>query len=130
MNKSLLVDLSDLPSSVSDPKKAEVKEWVAHDVKVAKEVGLRYWESKKVRGFLICYHCGKRRCIYSPQDKEYNTAQVALQQKIESVSGWFSYGSLLLDDGHHLSKILVQEQDLTCESPIEKGYCDKTRRES
>ena len=36
--------------------------------------------------------------------------------------GRFSYGSLLLDDGHHLSKILVQEQDLTCESPIEKGY--------
>ena len=60
VNKSLLVNLSDLPSSVGDPKKAEVKEWAARDVKVAKEVGLRYRESKKVRGFLICYHCGKR----------------------------------------------------------------------
>ena len=59
VNKSLLVNLPDLLSSVGDPKKAEVKEWAAHDVKVAKEVGLRYWESKKVHGFLICYHCGK-----------------------------------------------------------------------
>ena len=34
VNKSLLVDLSDLPSSVGDPKKAEVKEWAARDAKV------------------------------------------------------------------------------------------------
>ena len=43
-NKSLLVDLSDLPSSVCDPTKAEVKEWAALDVEVVEEVGLRYWE--------------------------------------------------------------------------------------
>ena len=60
MNTSLLVDFSDRPSSVYDPKKVDVREWVACDVKVVKEVGLRYWESKKVRGFLICYHCDKR----------------------------------------------------------------------
>ena len=128
MNKSLLVDLSDLPSGVGDPKKAEAKEWAARDVRVAKEVGLRYWEGKKVRGFLVCYHCGKRRCIYSPQDKEYKTAQIALQQKFESVTGRFSCGSLLFDDGHHLSKILVQKQNLTCESPIEKGYYNNKER--
>ena len=45
VNKSLRVDLSDLPSSVGDPKKSEAKEWAARDVKVAKEVGLRFWES-------------------------------------------------------------------------------------
>ena len=110
VNKSLLVDLSDLPSGVGDPKKAEAKEWAARDVRVAEEVGLRYWESKKVRSFLVCYHCGKRRCIYSPRDNEYETAQLALQQKLESVSGRFSCGSLLFDDGHHLSKILVQKK--------------------
>ena len=97
-------------------------------MRVAKEVGLRYWEGKKVRGFLVCYHCGKRRCIYSPQDKEYKTAQIALQQKFESVTGRFSCGSLLFDDGHHLSKILVQKQNLTCESPIEKGYYNNKER--
>ena len=41
VNKSLLVDLSDLPSSVGDPKKSEAKEWAARDVRVANEIGLR-----------------------------------------------------------------------------------------
>ena len=41
MNKSFLIRLSDLPSGVGDPKKAEVKEWEARNVMVAKEVRLR-----------------------------------------------------------------------------------------
>lgn len=28
----------------------------------------------------------------------------------------------MFDDDHHLSKVIVQKQSLTCESPIEKGY--------
>ena len=112
VNKSLFVDLSDLPSSVGDPKKSEAKEWAAHDVKVTKKAGLRYWESKKVWGFLVCYHCGKRHCIYSPHGNEHKTAQLALQQKLKSMCGRFSCGSLLFDDGHHLSRILVQKTKL------------------
>ena len=79
VNKSLLVEFSYLPSSVGDPKKSEAKEWAARDVKVTKEVGLRYWESKKVGDFLVCYHCGKCHCIYSPRGDEYETSQLALQ---------------------------------------------------
>jgi len=45
-----------------------------------------------------------------------------LQQKLESVSEQYSCGDLLFDDTHHLSKVLVQKQNITCESPIEKGY--------
>ena len=38
------------------------------------------------------------------------------------MSGRFLCGSLLFDDRHHLSKILVQKQKLTCETQIERGY--------
>ena len=44
------------------------------------------------------------------------------------MSGRFSCGSLLFDDGHHLSKILVQKQNLTCESQIERGYYNNKER--
>ena len=45
------------------------------------------------------------------------------------MSGRFSCGDLLFDDSHHLSKVLVQKQSLTCESDIEKGYYNhKDRR--
>ena len=45
---------------------------------------------------------------------------------MESVSGRFSCGDLLFDNDNPLSKVIVQKQSLTCESPIEKGYynCD------
>mmetsp|Transcript_516 Transcript_516/g.1048 ORF Transcript_516/g.1048 Transcript_516/m.1048 type:complete len:136 (-) Transcript_516:69-476(-) len=45
-----------------------------------------------------------------------------MQQKLESVSGRYSCGDLLFDDKHHLSRVLVKKQNITCESPIEKGY--------
>ena len=41
---------------------------------------------------------------------------------MESVSGQFSCGDLLFEGSHHLSKVLVQQQALTCKSRIEKGY--------
>jgi len=80
------------------------------------------WDAKKVRAVLKRYHCAKPRCIYSPVDATYNAATTALQQKMESVSNRFSCGDLLFEDSHHLSKVLVQQQALTCESRIEKGY--------
>ena len=52
----------------------------------------------------------------------YFTAETVLQQKIESVSLWYSCGDLLFPDNHHLSGILVQKQRLVCESAVEKGY--------
>ena len=95
---------------------------------MAKEVGLKSWDSKKVRCFLTCCFCGKRRCIYSKVDEDYKAAEVALTQKMESVADRYSCGDLLFDDSHHLSKKLVQKQALTCESQIEKSYYNSTSR--
>ena len=41
---------------------------------------------KKVRAFVICYNCGKRRCIYTGKDKDYHATKVVFRQKMESVS--------------------------------------------
>ena len=121
-NPSALTELSDMPSSIGDEKKELAKKHKARDADLAKRLNLKSWEGKKVRAFLICYHCGKRRCIYTGKDGDYHAAKVALRQKMESVSDRFSCGDLLFEDDHHLSKVIVQKQSLTCESPIEKGY--------
>ena len=76
---------------------------------------------KKARGFLKCFHCGKRRMIYTKDEKTWLQNKLSLQQKIESVGLMFSCGDLLFGDGP-MSKILVQRQSLTCESRIEGGY--------
>ena len=117
-----LIDLSALPSAIGDPLKVDTKKRTKRDAEVNKALKLKSWDPKKVRGVLKCYHCAKPRCIYSPVEESFNAAATALQQKMESVSSRFSCGDLLFDDTHHLSKILVQKQDLTCESRIEKAY--------
>ena len=127
----VLTDMADLPSEQigkGDNTKALAKANAARDVALSKELILRSWEAKKVRSILTCFHCGKRRCIYSPTDEVYSAALVALQQKLESVSARYSCGDLLFDDDHHLSKVLVQKKNLTCETPIEKGYYNHKER--
>ena len=121
-NQGLLVDLSALPSAISDPLNVDARKKTKRDTEVEKVLSLKSWDAKKVRGVLKCYHCAKPWCIYSPVEAAYNAATTALQHKMESVSGQFSCGDLLFEDSHHLSKVLVQQQALTCESRIEKGY--------
>ena len=121
-NPGLLVDLSDLPSVIGDHLKALARNRIKRDTCVAKVLNLKSWDAKKVRGVLKYYHCAKPRCIYSPVEANYNAATTALQQKMESVANISSCGDLLFEDSHHLSKMLVQQQALTCESRIEKGY--------
>ena len=90
--------------------------------------GLKSWNVKTVRAFLVCYNCGKRRCIYSAKDAQYDIAKTALLQKLESVYGRFSCGDLLFAADHHLSTILVQKQNMTCESRIENAYYNHKER--
>ena len=125
---STLIDLSDLPSSVGDRKKNETKLKSIRDVERTKSLKLKSWDSKKVRSFLTCYHCGKRRCVYTPSDDGWAVAEVVFYQKLESVSERFSCGDLLFSDNHHLSKVIVQKLNLTCESPMEKAYFDNCGR--
>ena len=119
---SSVVNLSALPSAIADPLKVDTRKKTARDTKLAKDLKLKSWDAKKVRGVLQCYHCAKPRCIYSPVEDGYNAAAIAMQQKLESVSCRFSCGDLLFDDSHPLSKVLVQKQALTCETRIENGY--------
>ena len=71
---------------------------------------------KKIRAIVQCFHCEKARCIYA-----------ALQQKMESVSYRFSCGDLFFRVSH-LNKVILKRRNLTCESPIEKGYCNNMDR--
>ena len=117
--------LSDLPSSAGGAKKEAAKKKKARDAQKSKENKLKSWDSRRVRALATCFHCNKRRCACAGVEEDYQAAMVVLQQKLESISGQFSCGDLLFDDSHYLSYILVQNQSLTCESNIEKGYCHK-----
>lgn len=119
---SAFTDLLDLPSSAVDEKKSKKRAREKWEKVVSKAAGIRNWEGKKVRAFITCYSCDKRWCIYVRTDDGYAAAMRALQQKMEFVSDRFCYGNLLFDDSHPLSKILVQKQDISCESKIEIGY--------
>ena len=71
----------------------------ARDLAVGKAAGLKSWDSKKVRHFLTCCHCGKRRLIYSQYEADFGAAKtVMMTQKLESVSERYSCGDLLFDD--------------------------------
>ena len=60
--------------------------------KLSKSLILKSWDGKKVRAFVICYHCGKRRCICTGKDEDYLAAKVAFRQRLESVSSRYSCG--------------------------------------
>lgn len=68
-NPNAMTDLTDLPSMKEDKNKEDTKERTNRDLLVSQAAGVRSWEFKKVKGFVVCYHCGKRRCIYSNNDK-------------------------------------------------------------
>ena len=121
-SESAYTDLSDLPSVIGSEQKKDVTNKAARDIQVSRDAGLKSWDSHKVRCFLTCSHCGKRRLVYSKLDADYYNAEVALTQKLESVAGRYTCGDLLFEDSHPLSKKLVQKQALTCELPIEKSY--------
>ena len=117
-NRAALTDFSDLPSYKSTGDKSRAQ----RDKEVVKALKLKSWDPKKVRAFVTCFHCGKRRCIYSPTDETFGSGHAALKAKLESVSDRYSCGDLLFDDGDDMSKLIVQKLNLTCESKIELAY--------
>ena len=58
--------------------------------------------------------------------EDYTSTMVALQQKLESMSSCFLCRDLLFDDGHHLSKVILQRKALTCKSLIKKDTTTTT----
>lgn len=73
----------------------------------------------RVRTFIICTECGKRRCIYCKQrlSREMLICIERLQEELV-----YSCGGSLLPNGHEFEEVLVIRQGLTCSSPIEITY--------
>lgn len=74
--------------------------------------------SEKVRGFVICQECGKRRVVYSRCRLESREQQAVLRVQEEFL---YVCGSTLFPGGDLQDKILVKES-LHCGSPIETTY--------
>ena len=117
-NHHTLTDLTDLPSQKNEELKESRRQHAERDKQICKKLKLRSWENKKVRGFLNCYECGKRRCLYTPTEQDWENHKLLVQQKLESVGYRYSCGDLLFGDGP-LSEVVGQKQSLTCESKIE-----------
>ena len=113
-----LTNFSDLPSYKNEGDKTKAQ----RDKEVTKELKLKSWDGKKVRSIVVCYHCGKRRCIFSPTDETFAQGSAALKAKLEDVSDRYSCGDLIFDDKDPTSKLIVQRLNLTCESKIEQAY--------
>ena len=121
-NPGALCDLSDLPSKAGDDLKQAEKSKSNRDKDVAAKMKLRSWEAKKVRSIVKCYNCNKSRCVYSLElNDEYYKAARELAVRLESISG-YSCGDLIFDDGHPISNVIAQKQQLTCDNKIEVAY--------
>mmetsp|Transcript_30445 Transcript_30445/g.69473 ORF Transcript_30445/g.69473 Transcript_30445/m.69473 type:complete len:957 (+) Transcript_30445:1194-4064(+) len=121
-NEHALTDMTDMPSFAQEKESDAKKMHAKRDKQMNADLGLRGWENKKVRGFLTCYNCGKRRCLYTKTVEDWDGAVNTVKQVIESLGHRYSCGDLLFDGDHPLSKVVVQKQSLTCESTIEIGY--------
>ena len=77
-SESVFADLTDLPSNYEDKKKNKKKLLGKRDERVSKAAGLKSWDGKKVRAFIKCYECDKRRSIYIRTDDVYMTAMGSL----------------------------------------------------
>ena len=106
-NPSTLTDLSNLQSinekedSLEGDAKKEAEKRKSRDAAMTVKTGLKSWNARTVRAFLVWYCCGKRWCTYSAKDAQYDITKTALLQKLESVSGCFSCGDLLFAGDHY-----------------------------
>ena len=119
-------DLTDLPSNRPSRDKEEEKRKKQRDQKVTTDLKLKSWEASKVRGFVICEECRKPRCIYSQTDETFQPAAQAVQREIEQAH--FMCGDILLGDDKAFGKVVVQQLNLDCRSPIEKAYYNTPTR--
>ncbi|PKB95198.1 hypothetical protein RhiirA5_475802, partial [Rhizophagus irregularis] len=73
----------------------------------------------KIRFYINCEDCRKRRCVYS--DKSLNNEeQEDYQQALESYS--YSCGAPIFPDDHYLSEVVFVRTRISCDSPIEILY--------
>ena len=73
----------------------------------------------KIRGYINCEDCKKRRCVYS--DKSLNCdEQDDYQQALDSYS--YSCGAPIFPDDHYLSEVVFVHTRISCDSSIEILY--------
>ncbi|CAG2208685.1 unnamed protein product [Mytilus edulis] len=73
----------------------------------------------KVRAFIICCECGKRRVVYCSQKLSHQMCN-CLDRVQEEL--FYSCGSPLLPDGHQFNGKLLVREGVDCSSPIETTY--------
>ncbi|CAB5319067.1 unnamed protein product [Rhizophagus irregularis] len=81
----------------------------------------------KIRGYIDCEDCKKRRCMYS--DKFLNSdEQQDFQQVLESYS--YSCGAPIFPDDHYLKEVVFVRTRINCDSPIEVLYYSSCKSEN
>ena len=73
----------------------------------------------KIRGYINCENCGKRRCVYSDKSLTCNE-QEDYQQALDSYS--YSCGAPIFPDDHNLKEVVFVRTRISCDSPIEILY--------
>ena len=110
-------------------KSAEWKALKARDVARASELNLRSFDTKKMKGVLICYNCHKACCFFAKESNdEYVEASKALKLNMEDISFRYSCGDLVFNDDHPVSKVICQRRALNYEAEIEKAYYNSKER--
>ncbi|CAB4376372.1 unnamed protein product [Rhizophagus irregularis] len=73
----------------------------------------------KIRGYINCEDCGKRRCVYSEKSLTHEE-QEDFQQVLDSYS--YSCGAPVFPDDHYLKELIFVRTQISCDSPIEILY--------
>ncbi|CAB4381993.1 unnamed protein product [Rhizophagus irregularis] len=73
----------------------------------------------KIRGYINCEDCGKRRCVYSEKSLTHEE-QEDFQQVLDSYS--YSCGAPVFPDDHYLKELIFVCTQISCDSPIEILY--------
>jgi len=73
----------------------------------------------KIRGYINCEDCGKRRCVYSEKSLTHEE-QEDHQQALKSYS--YFCGVPIFPDDHYLKEIVFVRIRISCDSPIEILY--------
>ena len=76
------------------------------------------FNAEKVRGFVICHECGRRRVIFC--SCKLNRQQLQAVQRVQDEL-FYSCGATLFPGGTYQDVIVVKE-GLNCSSPIETPY--------
>ena len=73
----------------------------------------------KVRTFILCCECGKRRVVYSPK-KLTVTDMLAIHRLQEELI--YTCGDTLFPEGSEYREVVIVREGITCKSAMETTY--------